>query len=80
MSDETDPRLGLWREMDSAPRDGAWILGLIDLNNDSYEYAVVWWTDDPDYPWATDGNARTEDRLAYWQPLPPMPVFEDMSV
>jgi hypothetical protein len=62
----------MWKEMDSAPRDGTPIL--VARNNDvSWEFYVVWWTRDPVYPWSAEWNAYPEERLDYWRPLPEPP-------
>jgi hypothetical protein len=75
-----DPRLNGWREMSNCPRDGTEVLGLFDTNA-SYEPVVVWWDQKVEafYPWRSQGEAYAEHRIAYWQPLPPMPLFEDMA-
>ncbi len=58
-----------WQPMDSAPRDGTEIL--VRRHNDvCFEHYVVWWWDDPQYPWRAEHTAYPHDRLDGWHEIP----------
>lgn len=70
-----------WRDMKDAPRDGTQILAA--RHNDCFwEFDVVWWSYDPEYPWQSslDGG-YPEGRLDLWQhiELPDEPVHKEPS-
>lgn len=57
-----------WRDMETAPRDGAPILACRN-NGCGWDHVVVWWNGDCTYPWQSDASAYPDDRMDYWQPL-----------
>lgn len=67
-----------WQPIESAPRDGTWILVSRD-NGCGTDYAIVWWDDHSDdgYPWRSEFNAYVADRWDDWQPLPQPPAASD---
>lgn len=57
-----------WQEMGTAPKDREI---LVRRHNDCfYEHFVVWWTDDPIYPWRSDYNTYPDARLDEWHEIP----------
>lgn len=58
----------IWRDMDTAPRNGVPILACRN-NGCGWDHMVVWFAGRCEYPWQSDGTAYPEDRLDYWQPL-----------
>jgi len=60
-----------WRTIDSAPKDGTWILvGAVNL----YPCDAHWATDPVGDTWDwMDGFGRFAAQPTHWQPLPPLP-------
>lgn len=57
-----------WKPMSTAPHERPI---LVRRHNDLwYEFDVVWWVDDDEYPWQADGTAYPEGRLDDWTEIP----------
>jgi len=61
-----------WQPIETAPRDGTYVLGCYD-NGRGWEYRVVCWTGWQPYPWSEAETEWAEDRVNYWKPLPEPP-------
>ena len=65
-----------WQPIETAPRDGTWIVGLVD---GAYP-AIMYWAPlsgyGERYPWiGRDHSAYREESVAHWMPLPPPPAL-----
>jgi hypothetical protein len=61
-----------WKPMETAHRDGRYILALY-TNNLFLEPVVVYYNgDDGIYPWSSYGTAFPESRLVAWDEMPKM--------
>jgi hypothetical protein len=70
---------GLWRTMDSAPKDGTPILVCDDRLAGGFHQVVSWEPDPraPGYSWATsDGIGFHESAFTHWMPPPEPPPLE----
>lgn len=57
-----------WQPMETAPKDRDI---LVRRHNDcGWEHYVVWWRDDPHYPWRAEFTAYPSDRLDGWHEIP----------
>lgn len=62
-----------WQHMETAPKDGTYIL-VCRNNGCAWEYVAVWYFRlDKTYPWISADNAYPEGRLDYWMPIPEPP-------
>lgn len=68
-----------WQSFDTAPRDGTQILAA--RHNDCFwEFDVVWWCHDPEYPWQSSfDSGYPEERLDLWSHIesPPERILKE---
>ncbi len=76
MTNETQ-KIGEWRTIESAPRDGSFILGAWQNQAEEWLYGVFMWRHDLEHH-ALSGwffvCGNSANRITLWQPLPPPPT------